>query len=171
MANWNRMKFRISAPCCILSQPQLIFLNFIARREFYPFLPQKSHRVDLFWFQQDEFYRLHKSCNKPIYAFQFQKDRIIFYIPAGRYKCSGRSFNSQRDGILLIPEARGNLFLKFQFPTGWNSTTTPKIAYSYCGVSIPNGMEFYTKTAWSALCFKSFNSQRDGILQWKKFFF
>ena len=126
--------------------------------------------------------------NRAISPFMhFNSQRIeLFHIPAGRYKCSGRSFNSQRDGILLIPEARGNLFLKFQFPTGWNSTTTPKIAYSYCGVSIPNGMKFYRAVFLASQKFqlvsipngmefyqnqrnyerkrRCFNSQRDGIL-------
>ena len=34
-------------------------------------------------------------------------------------------------------------------------------------VSIPNGMEFYTKTALGNLRSASFNSQRDGILHFK----
>ena len=144
MANWNRMKFHISASCCILSQPQLIFLNFIVRWEFYPFLPQKACRVNPFWFQQDEFYRLRKSCNKPIYAFQFPKDRIIlFYIPAGRYKMQWQ---------------------KFQFPTGWNSTLLPRSRQEQRHVSIPNGMEFYAFKTHIKERYPSFNSQRDGIL-------
>ena len=55
-------------------------------------------------------------------------------------------FNSQRDGILLslipvIAFPRG-----FQFPTGWNSTK-PRRSYGRARqiVSIPNGMEFYTR--------------------------
>ena len=34
-----------------------------------------------------------------------------------------RSFNSQRDGILLRSRARLSLRISFQFPTGWNSTS------------------------------------------------
>ena len=54
------------------------------------------------------------------------------------------SFNSQRDGILLLASSLCENLPVFQFPTGWNSTQTrrgyePHRKY----VSIPNGMEFY----------------------------
>ena len=121
------------------------------------------------------------------------KDHLSFQFPTGwnstlvekiHQKLFNR-FNSQRDGILLIRRPHGALYKVFQFPTGWNSTVffysalriwsfqSPTgwnstgdnyISSDYYVVSIPNGMEFYTKTAWSALCFKSFNSQRDRIL-------
>ena len=56
----------------------------------------------------------------------------------------GSSFNSQRDGILLISALLWSIpFSAFQFPTGWNST-------SRFGVIIA--------------ILRSFNSQRDGIL-------
>ena len=99
------------------------------------------------------------------------------------------SFNSQRDGILLKSSIFFNLsILPFQFPTGWNSTifiwvaltilnvSIPNgmefyiFAYSFYklsldGVSIPNGMEFYEQRCLICFVKSSFNSQRDGILQ------
>ena len=53
---------------------------------------------------------------------------------------------------------------EFQFPTGWNSTYYRRFGCYLCCVSIPNGMEFYTK--FQVLLQKAvrFNSQRDGIL-------
>ena len=52
-------------------------------------------------------------------------------------------FNSQRDGILLIADF---------------------ICTTWAEVSIPNGMEFYVRTARHRQQSLSFNSQRDGIL-------
>ena len=54
-------------------------------------------------------------------------------------------FNSQRDGILLYPNAQPDVNTKFQFPTGWNSTRRIRSSICSCRVSIPNGMEFYVK--------------------------
>ena len=54
---------------------------------------------------------------------------------------------------------------KFQFPTGWNSTDPNTRLPGKNQVSIPNGMEFYMR--WAYTFFQedfSFNSQRDGIL-------
>ena len=54
------------------------------------------------------------------------------------------SFNSQRDGILLVAILSGGAVLRFQFPTGWNSTKlTQSKFFKNPSVSIPNGMEFY----------------------------
>ena len=85
--------------------------------------------------------------NRVISPFRrFNSQRIeLFHIPAGRYKCSGRSFNSQRDGI---PQILGHASLDmtmFQFSTGWNSTIFTLSRHSAENVSIPNGMEFYIK--------------------------
>ena len=78
----------------------------------------------------------------------------------------GLSFNSQRDGILLLSIILKILqYLMFQFPTGWNSTYFGKNLEMGNDVSIPNGMEFYLISSgfsFSQLCF---NSQRDGILR------
>ena len=52
-------------------------------------------------------------------------------------------FNSQRDGILLIPLPKSRGKELFQFPTGWNSTEK---LFAFCFID------------------SSFNSQRDGIL-------
>jgi len=87
----------------------------------------------------------------------------------GHLKCSGRSFNSQHDGILFTPLApmlrlrkvsipNGMEFyivafgptlniILFQFPTGWNSTRS-------------GAARKHEPT--------SFNSQRDGILPGRK---
>ena len=69
-----------------------------------------------------------------------------FYFPGLTITLWRYGFNSQRDGILheLVP-----VFLTitlFQFPTGWNSTR-PILCCFWCSfvVSIPNGMEFYTR--------------------------
>ena len=78
----------------------------------------------------------------------------------------GKSFNSQRDGILRISLLLKNIlppivsipngmefycgrlvheYVKdtFQFPTGWNSTSSFLPLFNPFIVSIPNGMEFY----------------------------
>ena len=86
---------------------------------------------------------LHRLWAKPRWKFQFptgwnstQDHRLICFIP--------HSFNSQRDGILLICH-----FVLIVAPV----------------VSIPNGMEFYGKILTiREICEYSFNSQRDGIL-------
>ena len=68
-----------------------------------------------------------------------------FYKTALRRKTATNSFNSQRDGILLL--------LAHTSIATWV-------------VSIPNGMEFYEiLKAMATLTRGSFNSQRDGILQ------
>ena len=137
-------EFRISAPCCIPSQPQLIFLNFLSRWEFYTFPPRKSYRVNPFWFQQDEFYRLRKSCNKPIYAFNSQRIEL-FHIPVGRYKMQWQKFQFPTgwNSTLGIWRDGADAFV-FQFPTGWNSTDQE---------ALQGGND------------DCFNSQRDGILR------
>ena len=55
-----------------------------------------------------------------------------------------RSFNSQRDGILRWVTGEVLPAIRFQFPTGWNSTETYR---------------------WFVSAFSRFNSQRDGILR------
>ena len=67
-----------------------------------------------------------------------------FYASTPRPPSVPRSFNSQRDGILLKTQSRFGYIAR---------------------VSIPNGMEFYSQSISrdSAIC--CFNSQRDGILQ------
>ena len=53
----------------------------------------------------------------------------------------------------------------FQFPTGWNSTTSVSLPHHrHKSVSIPNGMEFYKRSLLWDLQVNCFNSQRDGIL-------
>ena len=91
--------------------------------------------------------------NSTIGAHQGFKFRSAFQFPTGWNSTllddsrldKERSFNSQRDGILLLglseeEYAKG----MFQFPTGWNSTR---------------------KDPYAPPPFVSFNSQRDGILQ------
>ena len=53
---------------------------------------------------------------------------------------------------------------RFQFPTGWNSTQFLLPLLLRFPVSIPNGMEFYSKKRCETARQKCFNSQRDGIL-------
>ena len=56
-----------------------------------------------------------------------------------------KSFNSQRDGILLLLRVKKDFRIAFQFPTGWNSTVLPAARkFKDLAVSIPNGMEFYS---------------------------
>ena len=96
-----------------------------------------------------------------------------FQFPTG---WNSTSWNKQYPGF----------FKMFQFPTGWNSTKfsqerkpTPSVSipngmefYSIRHnlarrqrpVSIPNGMEFYARHRYERAFWKSFNSQRDGIL-------
>ena len=46
-----------------------------------------------------------------------------FYVNHSNPSIKDRGFNSQRDGILLTMDmARREGWLRFQFPTGWNST-------------------------------------------------
>ena len=88
-----------------------------------------------------------------------------FYLEISSSSKAILSFNSQRDGILLILQKLPlsiNLFQfptgwnstllnhrhryclrRFQFPTGWNSTQIQQIVIQKDEVSIPNGMEFY----------------------------
>ena len=66
-----------------------------------------------------------------------------FYWARERSGASRKSFNSQRDGILLSSAVFGSVCSSFQFPTGWNST----------GYLTPAKIEEVR-----------FNSQRDGIL-------
>ena len=63
---------------------------------------------------------------------------------------------------------RGIVREMFQFPTGWNSTDLILSASaSLPRVSIPNGMEFYNFIIPFSIPFRwSFNSQRDGILRY-----
>jgi len=104
----------------------------------------------------------------PFRRFNSQRTEL-FHILVGHLKCSGRSFNSQHDGILFTPLApmlrlrkvsipNGMEFyivafgptlniILFQFPTGWNSTRS-------------GAARKHEPT--------SFNSQRDGILPGRK---
>ena len=118
-------------------------LNFLARWEFCPFLPQKVYRVNPFWFQQDNSTAYANRAINPFRRFNSQRIEL-FHIPAGRYKMQWQKFqfptwwnsihalsanakveegfNSQRDGILHARAQRGSTSQR---------------------VSIPNGMEFY----------------------------
>ena len=60
--------------------------------------------------------------------------------------------------------------LAFQFPTGWNSTRILLTLLGLAGVSIPNGMEFYSVPLTDLALGGRFNSQRDGILQFFRAF-
>ena len=104
-----------------------------------------------------------------------KKDITLFQFPTGWNSTIGvrdrkfrivASFNSQRDGILRSASLSQYAPFKFQFPTGWNSTYKESIDEMNDTVSIPNGMEFYPllNGAWNS--WSSFNSQRDGILQY-----
>ena len=68
-----------------------------------------------------------------------------FYAKVRYLSLRSARFNSQRDGILLrafIGDC--HVYIKFQFPTGWNSTIRLfDSESSQETVSIPNGMEFY----------------------------
>ena len=83
--------------------------------------------------------------------------------------CLGRfvkSFNSQRDGILLYAVKAGLALLRrVSIPNGMEFYTPVRL-WARClpPVSIPNGMEFYLLSLSCFLVGKSFNSQRDGIL-------
>ena len=139
-------------------------------------------------------------------SFNSQRDGILQFVDLRRSWNSLR-FNSQRDGILhyqsiwslklyvvSIPNGMEFYYMevyhyarvhKFQFPTGWNSTSkavnpshilmfqfptgwnSTKRAYQSQQrntVSIPNGMEFYRASFTTAQISIGFNSQRDGIL-------
>ena len=130
--------------------------------------------------------------NFRIFRFNSQRDGILLKT-APPLKTATNSFNSQRDGILLKP-VHNLVFvlLLFQFPTGWNSTVDGIVEHcqytfqfptgwnstgyrcscprSLQMVSIPNGMEFYGKECKLGDSKRSFNSQRDGILQRYKLF-
>ncbi len=66
-----------------------------------------------------------------------------FYDGEPSHQRKNRSFNSQRDGILPVFASYEYSKRKFQFPTGWNSTSDQKHHTPKPEVSIPNGMEFY----------------------------
>ena len=126
--------------------------------------------------------------NRAISPFRrFNSQRIeLFHIPAGRYKCSGRSFNSQRDGILQKEKNRrrtaasfnsqqDRILLRLFANTAKNMYVTilngmefyteaeyRKNWWAY--VSIPNGMEFYPRGRFIVWAKTSFNSQWDGII-------
>ena len=122
-------------------------------------------------------------------CFNSQRDGILpHFILLGIeiYTC----FNSQRDGILQYTLKNGDVMVLFQFPTGWNST------FAFCSKSgfigqfqFPTGWNstklylskmintcaFQFPTGWNSTFLeaeckktvKSFNSQRDGILQYR----
>ena len=75
-------------------------------------------------------------------SFNSQRDGILpalsFFVSAS-YFC----FNSQRDGILRRSAIPKRFRVLFQFPTGWNSTSSQNSRLLLLRVSIPNGMEFY----------------------------
>ena len=105
--------------------------------------------------------------NQKIYlknCFNSQRDGILPKVSI--WISSATSFNSQRDGILRNNDTDSRVKIRFQFPTGWNSTlwrddrrptssnlfqfptgwnSTIVLArgFSTLWVSIPNGMEFY----------------------------
>ena len=117
--------------------------------------------------------------------FNSQRDGILPK-PGVRIGSENGCFNSQRDGILPSFSKLICSFGVFQFPTGWNSTSSATSTRTQKIVSIPNGMEFYaygfindyfkqkfqfptgwnsTKMVWDWMSILgSFNSQRDGIL-------
>ena len=134
-----------------------------------------------------EFYVHLGALAQPLKRFNSQRDGILLQ-DIWLISQDLSRFNSQRDGILrkeLVPIWRG--FLKFQFPTGWNSTKWSSAGFCNVSksfnsqrdrilpkwhfdakqlrvVSIPNGMEFYIEKIKAETEIASFNSQRDGIL-------
>ena len=124
-------------------------LNFLARWEFYPFLPQKVYRVNLNRLAVDSF----NSQWDEIYAPNPYKKRLYWWVRfqtgLNSTKFEIRSillsfgFNSQRDGILHKTQVIKSTLKGLQFPTGWNSTIKSKLIYRLM---------------------RCFNSQRDGIL-------
>ena len=76
-------------------------------------------------------------------SFNSQRDGILLeYCSRGSIYPFG--FNSQRDGILHLPAFVLVSSLRFQLPTGWNSTLIQHLLrYEIFKVSTPNGMEFY----------------------------
>ena len=117
--------------------------------EFYKAESNKETFLKLFQFPTGWNSTLSKkNIDKSGGSFNSQRDGIL-PLTALRLFLASLSFNSQRDGILL----RDSLVLfsqrlRFQFPTGWNSTRH-------------NSVETFDEY--------SFNSQRDGILLYHAF--
>ena len=89
-----------------------------------------------FYFSTVGGYLLHRSFNS-------QRDGIL-RTPYPLVLRRLRRFNSKRDGILHSVVCSYICTTTFQFPTGWNSTAHRRgEKLCRCGVSIPNGMEFY----------------------------
>ena len=89
-----------------------------------------------------------------------------FYTIGTIYLGGADSFNSQRDGILLVSDVVGELvLLLFQFPTGWNSTLIQKFRFGL-KASFNSQRDGILRSITRAIKRKSsgFNSQRDGIL-------
>ena len=97
-------------------------------------------------------------------SFNSQRDGILLI--GNIYENPKLCFNSQRDGILRRwGISCGYEILKFQFPTGWNSTLKDgeKKITCVCFNSQRDGiLLLYPVLEIHLLCF---NSQRDGILQ------
>ena len=155
-------KIRISAPCYILSQPQLIFLNFLAKWEFYPFPPQKAYRVNLNRLAVDSFNSqwdgiLHPKSELMSLATKVSiPNGMKFYISLLALISPFSSFNSQRDEILPNLKITCSFArMWFQFPTGWNSTLARSKKVWFSSVSIPNrnpAKDF----KWKAVKFNAF---------------
>ena len=78
----------------------------------------------------------------------------------------GGSFNSQRDGILRRPVSLASIKAKrFNSQRDGILLNIERILFFARHVSIPNGMEFYPHKLHCVGSRRSFNSQRDGILQ------
>ena len=98
-------------------------------------------------------------------SFNSQRDGILhrgwFFL-----QYTPRCFNSQRDGILPSDAYIGRARMKFQFPTGWNSTylDRAKKTMTVCGFNSQRDGILLNSHFWIIPKICCFNSQRDGIL-------
>ena len=111
--------------------------------------------------------------NSTLLREKFRDGKRVFQFPTGWNSTAAAvpisliplRFNSQRDGIL--PQAMADVTFAdgFQFPTGWNSTKLSVIILlELSKFQFPTGWNS-TGSSWIFRKFwKSFNSQRDGIL-------
>ena len=113
-----------------------------------------------------EFYRKGRKGKANHKSFNSQRDGILLkQTRSVKLKVDG--FNSQRDGILQNPlHIDASSFLAFQFPTGWNSTyVCGRLMHEYVKFQFPTGWNSTGSRLISRLEKRSFNSQRDGILR------
>ena len=112
-----------------------------------------------------EFYAFQTAGIWPRKSFNSQRDGILLTY-AWYSAVSWSRFNSQRDGILLYAAKR-----EAKAVEGFNSQRDGillkmiVVSVSLSFVSIPNGMEFYPGCVKYVIGGKRFNSQRDGILR------